>query len=396
MGQTHAAPPNLAERRIIHIDMDAFYASVEIRDRPELRDHPVVVGGSPEQRGVVCAANYVARRYGVHSAMPTRTAARLCPRAIFLPPRMRHYAAVSQQIRAILRRYTPVVEPLALDEAFLDVSASQRLYGAAPAIGQRIRDDVKSELGLVASVGVAPNKFLAKLASDIDKPDGFVVVHADSVREFLAPLAVTRLWGVGKQCERRLHALGIRRVGDLQERPAQWLIQHFGKLGNHLKQLALGIDQRPVVTERTPKSISHETTFAQDIGDASRLLATLSTLTDRVARRMRGQGLYAATVQVKVRFADFTTVTRATRLPTPCRRTRDLWSAARNLFTDARRTRAQPIRLLGVAVSNLVRGDSQRELFGGNPDQTENRVDDLADALVARFGEQALHRGSSG
>ena len=383
------------DRQILHVDMDAFYASVEVRDRPELRGQPVVVGGNPERRGVVSAANYAARRYGIHSAMPTRTAARLCPHAVFLPVRMHHYAAVSRQLGDILRRYTPLVEPLGLDEAFLDVTASQRLYGPAPQIGRRIRDELRSELGLVASVGVAPNKFLAKLASDIEKPDGFVVVEPEAVLDFLAPLPVTRLWGVGKACEQRLHALGIQRVGDLHGRPVAWTVQHLGKLGKQLWELALGIDERPVVADRAAKSISHETTFSQDVADHDRLIATLSTLTDRVAHRLRNKDLYAGTIQVKVRFADFATVTRAKRLAVPCRGTREIWRAGRALFVEARRVRSQSVRLLGIGVTDLIRASSQRELFDSDPDQGEDRVDDLTDRLVERFGERALHRGSS-
>jgi len=383
------------DRQIIHVDMDAFYASVEVRDRPELRGEPVVVGGHPLRRGVVSAANYVARGYGIHSAMPTRTAVRLCPDAVFLPPRMRHYAAVSKQLCDILRRYTPLVEPLALDEAFLDVSASRRLYGSAPEIGRRIREDLGSELGLVASVGIAPNKFLAKLASDIDKPDGFVVVTPDTVPGFLEPLPVTRLWGVGKAAEQRLQALGIQRVGDLKTRPLEWAIEHFGKLGKRLWELAQGIDRRPVVADRAAKSISHETTFARDVTDHDELLATFSNLTDQVARRLRGKGLYASTVQVKVRFGDFTTVTRAKQLAAPNRSTREIWRVARSLFADARRARTLPIRLLGVGVTDLISARPQRELFEFDPDQRENTVDDLTDEIVERFGERAIHRGSS-
>ncbi len=375
--------------------MDAFYAAVEIRDRPELSDRPVVVGGNPERRGVVAAASYAARRYGIKSAMPTRRAARLCPHAVFLPPRMGHYAAVSRDLRALLDRYTPLVEPLALDEAFLDVTESQRLYGSAPHIGMRIRDELHTELGLTASVGVAPNKFLAKLASDIEKPNGFVVVDRDRIDEFLAPLPVSRLWGVGKSVEQRLASLGVFCIGDLQTRGSQWAAHHLGRLGGQISKLAHGIDDRPVVAGRPAKSISHETTFATDVTDAAQLATTLSRLTDRVARRLRAQGRHARTVAVKVRFRDFTTVTRSKHLPSPQRSTPPIWRTVQTLFTVARHARPQPIRLLGVAVSGLVEAHPQEELFHWATDQGDSTVDDLTDRIVERFGEGALYRGSS-
>ena len=253
---------------ILHCDMDAFYASVEERDRPELVGHPVIVGGSPEKRGVVAAANYMARRYGVHSAMPAVTARRLCPAGIFLPPRISHYAEVSSQIQEIFGRFTSLVEPLSLDEAFLDVTGSEQLFGPAVQIGRRIKQAVREETQLVVSVGVAPNKFLAKIASDLQKPDGFVVVEPDQIQAFLDPLPVERLWGVGRQGSKVFQRLGIRTVGQLRQWPMETLTSHFGSQGEHLWQLAHGIDDRTVVPEREAKSISHETTFEQDIDDA--------------------------------------------------------------------------------------------------------------------------------
>ena len=250
---------------IIHADMDAFYASVEERDRPELVGKPVIVGGSPEKRGVVSAANYVARKYGVHSAMPAVTARRLCPQGIYLPPRIDYYAEVSRQIRDIFERFTPLVEPLSLDEAFLDVTGSENLFGPAVEIGRQIKQAIRQELRLVVSVGVAPNKFLAKIASDLKKPDALVVVEPDKVQEFLDPLPVERLWGVGKQSSKVFQRLGIRTIGQLRQCPLDVLQARFGSSGEHLWNLAHGRDDRPVVPEREAKSISNETTFEHDI-----------------------------------------------------------------------------------------------------------------------------------
>ncbi|MGE0080961.1 MAG: DNA polymerase IV [Thiohalomonadaceae bacterium] len=385
-----------AGRAILHVDMDAFYASVEIRERPELADRPVIVGGTPEGRGVVCAANYVARRYGIHSAMPAATARRLCPQGVFLPPRHRLYAQVSRDIHAIFERYTPMVEPLSLDEAFLDVTASQRLFGPAEHIARRIKDEIRQELGLVASVGVAPNKFIAKIASDIDKPDGFCVVQAEQVQAFLDPLPVTRLWGVGKVTEKTFERLGIRTIGQFRAWPPALIREHFGNAGDHLLALAHGRDDREVEAEREAKSISHETTFARDIGDREVLLAWLLDLTDQVASRLRAHGLAGRTVQIKVRYADFSTVTRAHSLRAPTDATDVLWAAARELFETRLPARLPPVRLLGMGVSGFGQQDvpSQGDLIAAAP-AGNARLDAVTDSIRARFGPQALSRGGA-
>jgi len=381
-------------RQIIHVDMDAFYASVETRERPELADKPVIVGGRPEQRGVVAAANYIVRRYGVHSAMPTATALRLCPAAVVLPPRHSFYAQVSQQIHAIFERYTPQIEPLALDEAFLDVTASVRLFGSAPEIGRAIKQAILDELGLVASVGVAPNKYLAKLASDIDKPDGFVVVKEGEVDAFLAPLPVSRIWGVGKVAAKTFDKLGIKTIGQLRAYSPQLLRQHFGSSGEHFLLLARGIDERPVVSEHEAKSVSNETTFAVDISDEEVLLEWLHALTEQVAQRLRGQELKGRTVQIKVRLADFTTLTRAHSLEEPTDITAEIWRVVKELFARRLPRPLQPVRLLGVGVSNFdEEGGGQADLFADGERKRQKNLDKLLDQMQSRFGRKAIRRG---
>ncbi|MDX1432821.1 MAG: DNA polymerase IV [Gammaproteobacteria bacterium] len=378
---------------ILHVDMDAFYASVEERDDPALVGRPVVVGGSPEGRGVVAAANYVARRYGIRSAMPAAQAKRLCPHAVFIRSRMDHYASVSAEIRAVFARYTPLIEPLSLDEAFLDVTASARLFGAAEEIAARIKAEVKGELGLVASVGVAPNKFLAKVASDLDKPDGLVVVHADEIEAFLDPLPVSRLWGVGKVSDRRFAAMGIRTIGDLRALPVELLEQSFGKWGGHLASLARGIDEREVVPEREAKSISHETTFERDIDDARLLASKLLALTEQVGMRLRAAALGAKTVFIKVRYADFRTFTRSRTLDGPSSLTRVLWREASRLLAAERAERGGPVRLLGMGVSGIARSAAhQGDLFEDAEALRASRIDRMADEIRTRFGSDSLAR----
>lgn len=379
---------------ILHADMDAFYASVEIRERPELADQPLVVGGRPEARGVVAAASYAARRFGVHSAMPMARALRLCPQLVILPPRPALYAEVSQQIRAIFERYTPLIEPLSLDEAFLDVAASQRLFGPPPVIGQMIRRAIREELGLGVSVGVAPNKFLAKLASDLDKPDGFLVVERDGVQAFLDPLPIGRLWGVGKVTAARLERFGIGRIGDLRRQAPEFMQAQFGRAGLQLLALAHGHDPRRVEPEQQAKSISHETTFAQDIGDLGVLRAWLQHLTEQVAWRLRRAGLRGRTVEIKARSAEFQTLIRSRTLPEATDSTERLWRAALELLETRIPRTHLPLRLIGVGVSGFGEGAPlQTDLFAGQP--AAAAVDTLADRIRERFGPGALQRGTA-
>jgi DNA polymerase IV len=378
---------------ILHIDMDAFYASVEQRDRPELVGQPVIVGGTPEGRGVVAAASYEARKYGVHSAMPAVTARRLCPQGIFLRPRMEYYAEISEQIRAIFESYTPLVEPLSLDEAFLDATGCRALFGSAVEIGRAIKQEIRQQLRLVASVGVAPNKFLAKIASDLQKPDGFVVVDLGKEQTFLDPLPVGRLWGVGKVTGSIFERLGIQRIGQLRQLPLDVLRQQFGHSGEHLYQLAQGIDNRPVVPEQQAKSISHETTFARDITDAEVLKAWLLELSEQVGCRLRRHGLKGRTVQLKVRYADFHTVTRAQTLAQATNVTQAIWQTAAALFATKLPARRLQVRLLGVGLSGLDRPATvQLSLFPDPQHEQQTRLDEVADHIREKFGGESLRR----
>jgi DNA polymerase-4 len=382
-------------RSILHIDMDAFYASIEERDRPELAGRPVIVGGTPAGRGVVAAANYVVRKFGVHSAMPTATALRLCPDALVLPPRLDDYAQISEQIREIFFRYTPLVEPLSLDEAFLDVTGSGGLFGPAAEIGRRIKQDIRREVSLVASVGVAPNKFLAKIASDLRKPDALVVVDGGRVQEFLDPLPIGRLWGVGRVTGGVFEQMGIGTIGELRRLSAESLRERFGRQGEHLWELAHGIDERPVVPDRDAKSISHETTFPADIRDRDVLRAWLLELTEHVGRRVRRHRLRGRTVQLKVRFADFRTVTRAHSLPQPTDITQEIWRAADELLDRALPARTYAVRLLGIGLSGFENQVAvQRTLFDGEERQKRSQLDAVADQIAAKFGAGSLSRAS--
>jgi len=383
-----------AERAIIHVDMDAFYASVEVMDDPSLAGRPVIVGGTPEGRGVVSAASYEARVFGVHSAMSAYRAKKLCPDGVFIMPRMSRYVELSRQIRVIFDQYTPLVEPISLDEAFLDVTGSLKLFGPAVEIGRTIKQRIRDEVGLVASVGVAPNKYLAKLASDLEKPDGFVVISREDVRERLAGLPVSRLWGVGKQTQKMLAKMQIHEFRDITATPIEELELRIGVLARRLHNLALGIDNRPVVADHEAKSISNERTFATDIAGADELRDIADALSERVARRMRKAGLLAQTVQIKARYPDFTTVTRAVTLPDPTEESQEIRDAVRDLLENRLERKGRPLRLLGVGVSNFVHPEDEvGELFADAGRTRKKRVDHLMDELQDRFGADVIHRG---
>ncbi|MEX1024746.1 MAG: DNA polymerase IV [Planctomycetota bacterium] len=352
-----SAPPT-----ILHVDMDAFFASVEVRDRPQLAGRPVAVGGSVEGRGVIAAASYEAREFGVRSALPTATAKRLCPELVLLPPDLERYTRESRRIMSIFRRYTPLVEPLSLDEAFLDVSGTERLFGDSIEVGRRIKAEILTESGLVASVGIAPSKFVAKLASDLDKPDGFRVIREHEVREILDPLPVSKIFGVGPRTAKRLENLGVHTVGQLAGLPREEVMQRFGSAGAWIHDLAHGIDTRRVNPRRQEKSHGMERTFAKDIDDREELRLLLFEFSEEVSHALRERGLRGRTITLKARFSDFRTTTRSKSLDVPVNAGKRIWAVARELLE---RVPPGPLRLLGVAVSNLedVRAPVQAELF---------------------------------
>jgi DNA polymerase-4 len=327
--------------------------------------------------------------------MPSRTAVRLCPHAVFLPSRIDYYAEVSAQIHEILKRFTPDIEPLALDEAFLDVTASHRLLGDGATIAARLRAEIRAELGLTASVGVAPNKFVAKIASDLDKPDGLVVVAAGGVGAFLDPLPVRRIWGIGKVAEGRLAALGVATVAELKALGGERLRQVLGDQAGRILALARGEDERPVVRDRETRSVSQETTFASDVGDAAVLIAVARDQTAQVAWRLRRHGLRARTVQVKLRNPEFVTRTRASTLADATDVTADLWSAARRLLERELGAGFVPLRLLGVGASEIHESDpGQLDLFDGAHER-QRRLDTVSDRINERFGKGRIRRGAT-
>jgi len=373
--------------------MDAFYASIEQRDRPELRGKPVIVGGTPEGRGVVSAASYEARRFGVHSAMPASQAVRLCPQGVFLPVDITKYLRVSQQVMSILEQYTPLVEKVSIDEAFLDLTGTERLHRmTAPQLALEIKRHIREEVKLTASVGLAPNKFLAKLASDLQKPDGFVVVPHHEVSRFLAPLPVESLPGVGKALGRKLRGMGVTTVGMLAEMSEETLNALLGVIGRNLGRIARGIDPRPVIPTAEAKSISSEQTFPTDINNWEILETTLLHLCEEVAFRLRCEEVRGRTVIVKLRFADFATITRSRTLIEPTCVTSTLFHTARQLLAEGN-PRKRRMRLLGVAVTNLVkRSEAQLHLFDDTEERLE-RVEAAIDMVRKKFGDRAIQRG---
>ncbi|MGB7452649.1 MAG: DNA polymerase IV [Lysobacterales bacterium] len=375
------------ERAIIHVDMDAFYASVEQHDQPQYRNQPVIVGGTGG-RGVVAAASYEVRKFGVFSAMPMSRARRLCPQAIILPVRMSRYREVSGEVFKIFRESTPEVEGLSLDEAFLDVSASLALFGSIETIGASIREKIFRRTGLHASVGMAHNKYLAKLASDAGKPRGFVHVPRDGVRLFLDPMPVSGIWGIGKQTLPKLKKLGILTIGQLRKTDPVELQRVLGNRAGHFIALANGEDEREVVAARPDKSLSREETFDKDIVNPTELYSELQRQVESVAGRLRGEGLLARTIQIKVRDARFRTITRSRSLAVPTASTQLVFKQARQLLEKWLQEHLNtPVRLLGVGVSGLEAPD-ERGIDYDSPEQIA--LDTTLDEIKRRYGENKL------
>lgn len=369
--------------------MDAFFAAIEQRDHPEYRGKPVVVGGPAEARGVVSTASYEARRYGIHSAMPTAEAKRRCPHAIFVDVRGRRYGEVSRQIMAILEQFTPLVEKVSVDEAFLDVTGCERLFGPAPEIARKIQERILEETGLTCSLGVAPSRFLAKVASDLKKPAGLVVVEAGKEAEFLRDLPLERLWGVGGVTAEALRRLGLKTIGDLAAYPREILEQRFGEHGRRLHDLAHGRDESPLTFEGRRKSLSAETTFPRDLADPRELEATLLRLSERVGQRLRAEGLAGTTITLKVRFGDFRTLTRQETRREPTAEDMEIYRTARELLAPFL-GRGKQFRLLGVGLSGFV-APTQPTLFA--PESPERPVDVAVDKIRGKHGEEAIRRG---
>jgi DNA polymerase-4 len=381
-------------RAIVHVDMDAFYAAVECLDNPELKDQPVIVGGLGP-RGVVATANYAARVFGVHSAMPMGRAHRLCPQAQYIRPRMSRYREISALIFSVFRNFTPTVEGLSLDEAFLDVTSSLKLFGGLEEIGLQVKQEILRKTGLTASVGIAHNKFLAKLASDAQKPDGLVYVRPGEVHRFLDPMPVSRLWGIGKRTAPKLTALGILTIGQLRRCDASILRPVFGKRTEHFQNLARGEDDREVQPSRPDKSISHEVTFDTDLADRRELLAELLRQSEKVSRRLRAQELMASTVVVKIRDAGFRTVTRSRSMRACSNSTRTLYRMARALFESWReKHKTTPVRLIGMGVTGLEQESGDGKAAGDRLDSsTEKSLDKVLDRINQRYGDTKIVHG---
>lgn len=380
---------------VLHVDMDAFYASVELSRRPELTGRPVIVGG--EGRSVVLAATYEARAFGVHAAMPMGHARRLCPAAVVVPPDHRRYAAVSERVMAILGEVTPVLEQVSVDEAFLDVSGARRRLGGPARIGRHVRERVRDELGLACSVGVAQNKFVAKLASGLAKPDGLLLVPKAATVEFLHSLPVGALWGVGERTQQALARWGIVTVAQLAGTDVTTVQRAVGRAtGAHLHDLAWGRDPRPVNPERQEKSVGSETTFDADISDEAAIEAQVLAMADRCARHLRAKGMVGRTVTLKLRTADFATATRSRTLAVPTDTTAGIFAAARELIGAVDR-RGQPVRLVGVRIEGLSVSEGRQltlEEAAEDEPAAVRRADLVADEVRRRFGAGAVLRGA--
>jgi len=389
-----SSPSSTFSNSILHVDMDAFFVSVELLDRPELRGKPVVVGGQPDQRGIVSTASYEARKYGIHSAMPLRTAGRLCPHAIFLEPRHHLYSEWSDRVAAILGKYSPVVEMASVDEAYLDLAGTERMQGPPLAAADALLREISSTTGLPCSAGLARTRLVAKVASDQAKPRGLLWVPAGSEEAFLAPLGVRRIPGIGKVTEAALKAQGIEKVGQLAAASQEKLEQRFGRWGTALYRKALGGDTYEFLFDAEPKSISHNQTFSEDTQDRAKMDATLSYLTQKAMKRLREAGLSASTVSLTIRYQGFETITRARTLREPTHLDPIVFEAVNQLF-DRNWDRKRKVRLLGVALTSFTHGGEQLDLIDGQRREKLERLAQATDALRDRFGFSKVQFGGS-
>ena len=385
------------QRIILHVDMDAFFAAIEQREHPQFKGKPVIVGADPREgkgRGVVSTCSYEARKFGVHSAMPVSQAYRLCPQGIYVRPNGTLYSAVSKKIFRIFYEFTDLVEPLSIDEAFLDVTGSTRLFGDGVTIAKKIKQRILEKEHLTASIGVAPNKYLAKIASDLEKPDGLVIVDPDKIEAFLHPLDISRLWGAGPKTQEILGKMGIRTIGDLARFPLEILKNKLGSQGEHFYRLAHGIDDRPVVTEEGVKSVSNEHTFGTDTANPDEIRHTLLFLAEKVGYRLRKKQLKGSTIHLKLRYENFSTITRNLTLNHLTDRTQEIFEMAQKLF-EANYQSGRKVRLIGVGISGFQsKTAGQLSLFREQEEKHE-RLDRVQDLLADRFGKHIVQRAES-
>jgi len=385
----------MADRRaILHVDMDAFFAAIVQLDQPELRGKPILVGGDGP-RGVVTTASYEARPFGCRSAMPMAEARRRCPHAIVVPVPGSRIREMSARMFDILHRFSPLVEGMSVDEAFVDLTGTERLLGPPPETAQRVLETIKDELQLTASGGLAPNKFLAKLASDENKPDGLTLVPFDDVQAWLAPKPISRMWGIGRVGEQRMRQRGIRTIGDLQNATRRWLKDWFGNEADHFHRLSRGIDDRPVVPEHQAKSIGHEQTFGENLTNPDHVRAVIIDQAEQVGWRLRRRGFRAGRVTVKIRFGQFETITRSRTLGRHTDATGEIHAAARGLFDEWAARSFRPVRLIGVTAGALTLDEGQLDLFGESSRTQHAAVDRLTDRIVDKFGKRAIRRAGA-
>jgi DNA polymerase-4 len=381
-------------RAILHVDLDAFFASVEQLDEPSLRGKPVLVGHDGA-RGVVSAASYEARVFGCRSAMPMAVAKRNCPQAIVRPVRFERYHEVSAQMFAILERYTPLVQPLSIDEAFLDVTGSLRLFGPPEKIATEIRRRVRGEIGITCSVGVAPNKFLAKLASDLNKPDGLTIIPEDQIEQTLSPLPISRIWGIGPKTAKRLNDLGAKTIGDLRKLPDEMLRKQFGIEADRYLRLSAGDDEREVTPDHSAKSIGQERTFGQDLIEPDHVRGVLLHHVEHVSARLRKHNLFARGVSLKIRDGEFNTVTRAGSTDRATNVTAELWNVARELFDEWAAKSFRPVRLIGMQAIRLSHTQDEPELFADPNHEKQSKLDAAVDRIHAKFGDASSARSGA-